>query len=272
MAAGFMSIGVSQFSESPRDEARSSRGQVLPPEPRLHRAYLRNSWYLNDRTKHFEFETRNDDQFDYLPGQYISMEVEIEGKLCTRSYSVASSPHQDNRFDLCLNIIPSGLVSPYLFHLQPGDFIDFTGPFGNFTLRQPLDPVSLFVAVGTGISPIRSMLQYIYQQPPVPATSGGGREVWLLYGVRDEPDILYRDEFERMQGENPAFRFIPTLSRAHLGWKGHTGYVQKLIARYLERKHLHAYVCGLQRMVNDVCRQLREMGYPEEALSYEKYD
>ncbi len=269
-----MSIGVPQFSEDPRgQEAKSSQDQALLPEPRLHRAYLRNSWYLNDRTKHFEFETRNDDLFDYLPGQYISMEVEIEGRLCTRSYSVASSPHHDNRFDLCLNIIPSGLVSPYLFHLQPGDFIEFTGPFGDFGLRQPLDPVSVFVAVGTGISPIRSMLQYIYQQPPLQATIGSAGEVWLLYGVRDGPDILYRDEFEHMQRDNPALRFIPTLSRARAGWTGHTGYVEKLIARYLKRKQgLHAYICGLKRMVNDVCEQLRDMGHPEEALSYEKYD
>ena len=231
-----------------------------------HAAYLRNVWYTNDRTKHFEFETRNGSQFEYQPGQFISMDVEIEGSECIRSYSIASSPHHDNRFDLCLNIVPHGLVSPWLFHLKPGDHIQFSGPYGGFTLRQPLDPVSAFIATGTGIAPIRAMLQYIYQDPN-PA------EVWLLFGVRREADILYREEFEKMARANPGFHFIPTLSRPDPVWRGHVGYVQKQIARYLAgRQGLHAYVCGLKKMVNDVCRELKVMGYEESALSFEKYD
>jgi ferredoxin-NADP reductase len=231
-----------------------------------HKAYLRNVWYTNERTKHFEFETRNGTQFEYEPGQFISMELEIDGEKCTRSYSVASSPHHDNRFDLCLNIVPHGVVSPWLFHLKPGQAIEFSGPHGLFTLRQPLDPVSAFIATGTGIAPIRAMLQYIYQEPN-PA------EVWLIFGVRREADILYRSEFERMAQANPNFHFIPTLSRPDPDWTGHTGYVQQQIARYLPgKKGLHAYICGLKKMVDDVRRQLEETGYDPSALSYEKYD
>ena len=231
-----------------------------------HIAHLRNVWYTNDRTKHFEFETHNGTEFDYRPGQFISMDVEIDGQTCIRSYSVASSPHHNNRFDLCLNIVPHGVVSPWLFHLKPGDHIQFRGPFGLFSLREPLDPVTAFIATGTGIAPIRAMLQYLYQEPN-PA------EVWLLFGVRKEADILYREEFERMARENRGFHFIPTLSRPDPGWTGHTGYVQKQIERYLARRQgLHAYICGLKKMVNDVCEQLKTMGYDESALSLEKYD
>lgn len=231
-----------------------------------HKAYLREVRFTNDRTKHFEFETRNGTQFDYEPGQFISMEVEIQGERCIRSYSIASSPHHDNRFDLCLNIIPRGLVSPWLFDLKPGDSIEFSGPHGLFTLRQPLDAVSAFIATGTGIAPIRAMLQYLYQQP-------NSAESWLIFGVRNEDDILYREEFERMARENRGFHLVPTLSRPHAGWKGHTGYVQEQIAEYLvDRKGLHAYICGLKKMVDDVRRQLESMGYDPSALSYEKYD
>jgi ferredoxin-NADP reductase len=231
-----------------------------------HKAYLRSVRHTNDRTKHFEFETRNGSNFEYLPGQFISMEVEISGERCIRSYSVASSPHHDNRFDLCLNIVPRGLVSPWLFHLKPGESIEFSGPYGLFTLRQPLDPVSAFIATGTGIAPIRAMLQYLYQAPN-PA------EVWLMFGVRKEADILYCDEFERMARANSNFHFIPTLSRPDPEWSGHTGYVQEQIARYLPGKPgLHAYICGLKKMVDDVRAQLNGMGYGPAALSFEKYD
>lgn len=238
---------------------------------RFHEAYLINSSYTNERTKHFSFELRNGSNFDYLPGQFISMTAEFEGKQVIRSYSVASSPHHDNRFDLCLNIIPHGIVSSWLFHLQPGERIEFCGPFGLFTLREPLDPVLAFIATGTGIAPLRAMLQYVFQ--------GSGRapdaahEIWLIFGVRSEADILYRAEFERMAREHPNFRFIPTLSRPASDWKGHTGYVQKQIERYLRGKQsLHAYVCGLTRMVDDVRRQLEIMGYEPDAVSYERYD
>jgi len=237
----------------------------------FHEAYLRDAWYTNDRTKHFTFELSNGNSFDYEPGQFLCMAAEFEGKQIPRSYSIASSPHHDNRFDLCLNIVPHGLVSSWLFDLKPGDRVEFCGPFGLFTLRQPLDPVSAFIATGTGISPIRAMLQYLYQQPD--ASPAAGKEVWLIFGVRQESDILYRDEFEKMARENPGFHFIPTLSRPGAEWKGHTGYVQKQIDKYLRDKQgFHAYICGLKKMVDDVHRQLQSMGYDPAALSYEKYD
>jgi CDP-4-dehydro-6-deoxyglucose reductase len=235
----------------------------------LHEASLRRAWYANERTKHFEFETSDD--FDYKAGQYISMDVRLEGQQCVRSYSIASSPHHDNRFDLCLNIIPRGLVSPWLFHLKPGDKIQFTGPYGLFCVREPLDPVSAFIASGTGISPIRAMLQYLHQPSNLAHLSG--KEIWLIFGVREEADILYRREFEHIARENPGFYFVPTLSRPGADWSGHRGYVQKQAARYLAGKPgFHAYICGLKKMVDDVRRRLEDLGYDPTALSCEKYD
>ena len=231
-----------------------------------HHALLRDVRYTNDRTKHFEFETGNGSRFDFRPGQYISLEFNVDGQKLYRAYSVASSPHHDNRFDLCLNIVLGGHVSPSVFDLQPGDQIEFRGPFGQFVLREPPDPVSAFIATGTGIAPLRSMVQFLFQKPC-------DSEVWLIFGVREEADIIYRDEFEQLAREHSNFHFIPTLSRPGPAWKGHTGYVQKQIAHYLRNKSgFHAYVCGLKKMVNDVRQQLRAMGYGPKALSCEKYD
>jgi ferredoxin-NADP reductase len=231
-----------------------------------HAAWLRNVWYANDRTKHFEFETAAGSRFEFRPGQYISLDFDVEGDRLTRAYSIASSPHHDNRFDLCLNIVLGGQVSPSIFDLKPGDPIHFRGPFGQFVLREPPDPVSAFIATGTGIAPLRSMVQYLFQE-------ACHSEVWLIFGVREEADILYRDEFEKLAGQHPNFHFVPTLSRPGSDWTGHTGYVQKQVERYLQGKlGFHAYVCGLKKMVNDVRRQLRTMGYGPKALSCEKYD
>jgi len=231
-----------------------------------HSAWLRNVWYTNDRTKHFEFETAPGSRFEFRPGQYISLDFNVDGDNLIRAYSIASSPHHDNQFDLCLNIVLGGHVSPSIFDLKPGDQVHFRGPFGQFVLREPQDPVSAFIATGTGIAPLRSMLQYLFQRRC-------DSEVWLIFGVREEADILYRKEFEELASKHPNFHFIPTLSRPAANWTGPTGYVQAQVERYLRGKQgFHAYVCGLKKMVNHVRRQLRTMGYSPKALSCEKYD
>jgi len=253
-------------SGSGHDRRQDERSPTVHVNTARHSASLRNVWNTNDRTKHFEFETANGSRFEFRPGQYISLDFKVGGERLTRAYSVASSPHHDNRFDLCLNIVLGGHVSPSIFDLKPGDRIQFRGPFGQFVLRQPPDPVSAFVATGTGVAPLRSMVQYLFQEKC-------SSEVWLIFGVREEADILYRHEFEQLAREHENFHFIPTLSRPGPRWQGHTGYVQKQIDRYLRGKQgFHAYVCGLGKMVNDVRHQLRAMGYDAKSLSCEKYD
>ena len=95
-----------------------------------------------------------------------------------------------NRFELCLNRVQDGFFSPFLFDLQPGDTVDMKGPYGYFTWRQPVSD-SILVATGTGIAPFRGMIHgYL--------ADGGEREITLVYGVRYEPSLLYREEFERL--------------------------------------------------------------------------
>lgn len=229
-------------------------------------AVLREVRASSGRVKHFRFQVESGGTFCFTPGQFLSLQVQYRGKNCTRDYSIASAPRPENSFDLCLNLVPHGFVTQWLFQLKPGDSVRFEGPFGLFTLRQPVDPVSVFIATGTGISPIRAMLQQLRAE-----TCPG--EVWLIFGVRTEADILYREEFEEAAKENPKFHFVPILSRPGKGWAGPRGYVQTQIKKYLENQQgFHAYVCGLKKMVYEVRHQLVSMGYPPGAISYEKYD
>jgi ferredoxin-NADP reductase len=234
--------------------------------PVTHVAVLRSLRPVAERTRHFEFEVQNGRQFDFRPGQFISLDLDLRGTPTRGLYSIASAPREDNRFDLCLNILSEAGAAASLFDLKPGDAIRFTGPFGFFTLREPPDPVSAFIATGTGIAPIRAMLQHLYRRRH-------GGEVWLIFGTRHQADILYGAEFEKLAQENPGFHFIPTLSRPESGWTGLHGYVQQHIPRYLSAKRgFHAYVCGLRRMVEDVTQELKRMGYGPQAISSEEFD
>jgi ferredoxin-NADP reductase len=223
---------------------------------------------LAPEVHHFDFEVLGNDAFSFSPGQFISVVKEIEGKEITRAYSIAS-PHDGNHFALCLNRVQDGILSPYLFSLQPGDTVDITEPLGYFTLRHPGHRI-VFVATGTGIAPFRSMLLH-----HLPSTQP---EVTLLFGARYPQGLLYKDEFEELAQHYPKFRFLPTVTRPDEIWQGRTGRVQTHLEEALalrtpdEGSTIDVYICGLREMVDDVRKELKARGFDRKQIIYEKYD
>jgi ferredoxin-NADP reductase len=223
---------------------------------------------LAPEVHHFEFEVPGIENFAFTPGQFVSVVDREDGKEVTHAYSIAS-PRRGNRFSLCLNRVEDGVVSPWLFVLQPGDEVEMHGPLGGFTLRNPRHR-AVFVATGTGIAPFRSML--LDHLPKNQA------EITLLFGARHEQDLLYRKEFEKLADQYKTFRFIPTITRPTATWKGRTGRVQQHLDEALairspeESRSLDVYICGLKDMVDDVRKQLKRRGFDRTQIIYEKYD
>ena len=219
---------------------------------------------LSPQTRHFVFDVPETETLEYEPGQFVSFSMECNGKSVTRAYSIASPPG-GNRFDLCLNLVEEGLLSPRLFALKPGDTVAMKGPLGGFTLR-PSAEASVFVASGTGVAPFRAMI-------PAALAAAPSREATLLFGTRYESGILYGDEFSDLARRDARFRFWPTLTRAQAEWPGRRGRVQEHLAEVCAgRRDLTAYVCGLKAMVDDVRAMLRGMGFERSQVRYEKYD
>ena len=236
-----------------------------------YRARLARVETLTETTKHFEFEVLGPRHFSFTAGQFISLYLARDGGEDNRAYSLASPP-VGNRFDLCLNRVPGGYFSNYLCDLAPGATVDFEGPFGFFVLRQPPRD-SLFIATGTGIAPIRGMLQERFGNPSASSGSSTDRQVWLLFGVRYPNTILYRDELEALAARHSNFHFLPTLSRAPAEWTGLRGHVQEHLEPLLtQHSGVDAYICGLKAMVDDVRRRLKARGFDRKQIRYEKYD
>jgi CDP-4-dehydro-6-deoxyglucose reductase, E3 len=233
-------------------------------EKSTYKARLIESHEIAHEVRHFTFDVPEIDELPYLPGQFMSLTREAAGKKITRAYSTASLANA-NRFELCLNRVQDGLFSPFLFDLKPGDTVDMKGPYGYFTWRQPVSD-SILVATGTGIAPFRGMLHGYLAQ-------GGEREITLVYGVRYEPSLLYREEFERLAELHPNFRFLPTLSRPENSWTARTGHVQKHVLEALgDRRDMDVYSCGMKAMVNDLRQQLKDIGLDRKRIVFEKYD
>jgi ferredoxin-NADP reductase len=232
-------------------------------------ARLEGSSPLSDYTKHLEFEVKGVPRFGFVPGQWLSLKASTpDGEEITRAYSIASPPSENGRFAFCLNRVQDGFMSNYLCDLKVGAEITFQGPFGSFILRPPLRD-TVFIATGTGIAPFRSMLHWLLAD----ASRHEGRQFWLLFGVRYEQDIYYREEFERLAAEHSNFDFLPTLSRGGQEWRGLRGYVQEHVPGIVgSRTDMHAYICGLDKMVSANRDLLKSLGWDRKQILYEKYD
>jgi ferredoxin-NADP reductase len=232
-------------------------------------ARLTRSTALSEFTKHLEFEMKAVPRFGFVAGQWMSFKtVKPDSEEITRAYSIASPPGEDNRFALCLNRVQDGFMSNFLCDMKAGDEIACQGPFGDFTLRPPMRD-TIFIATGTGIAPFRSMLHWLLAEE----SRHQGKQLSLVFGNRTENDIYYHDEFLRLAGEHPNFHYQPTLSRGEPSWQGLRGYVQEHVVAITQgRTDMHAYICGLDKMVKANRELLKSLGWDRKAILYEKYD
>jgi len=228
------------------------------------RARLLESHELAPEVRHFVFDVPGAVELQFKAGQFVSLSETLAGKKITRAYSIASLP-KGNRFELCLNLVHESAFSPHLFAMKPGDSVEMTPPLGFFVIRNPARE-ALFVATGTGIAPFRPMVRDYLAHPDA-------NQLTLVFGVRYENSIYYRDDFEALAREHPNFRFWPTLSRPDDSWTGRTGHVQiHLLEAIGDRRDLDVYICGLKAMVDDVRAILKELGFDRKQIIFEKYD
>lgn len=238
-------------------------------------AKLVSGRWLSDQTRHMEFSVPELSRFDFKPGQFVSLLApNEEGRIITRAYSIASAPRENSHFDLCLNRVQDGFFSNLLCDVPEGSELKFHGPHGLFVLRNPVRD-SIFVATGTGIAPMRGFLEWLFADP----SRHQGHEFWLIYGTRYPHTIYYREEFADLARRFPNFHYLITLSRGGEDWRGPRGYVQEHVRKLLEsqpperRATMDAYICGLNSMVSEVRKLLREdFAMDKKQILFERYD
>jgi ferredoxin-NADP reductase len=239
-----------------------SRFQTLP-------ARLARWVSLSPQTKHLEFELSSVPRFGFVAGQWLSFKTnKPDGEEITRAYSIASPPGEDNRLALCLNRVQDGFMSNFLCDMKVGEEISCQGPFGDFILRPPLRD-TVFIATGTGVAPFRSMLHWLLADP----VRHQDKQLSLLFGNRTEGDIYYHEEFLELGARHVNFHYLPTLSRGAAEWQGLRGYVQEHLPGIVQGPNdMHAYICGLDKMVKANRELLMGLSWDRKSILYEKYD
>jgi len=242
---------------------------MLPPTFEIE---IRAVEKLSPSVRQFVFARTDGAPLAHIPGQWLNLVLPTSSGEVRRAYSVASPPETGPTFDIAVTEVVNGPGSGYLAGLQVGARLLAVGPQGFFT-RAATDPApALFVGTGTGVTPLRAMIQ-------AAARADSDVPVSLLFGVRHEEDILYREEWLALARTMPGFRVFVTLSQGDASWTGRRGYVQSHVAELLdelarrERGAPQVYVCGLERMVAAVRHLTRkELGLARQRVHSERYD
>lgn len=220
-------------------------------------------------TKRFFFRVPHLEKFAFKPGQFVMIDLPIQSKITNRSYSIASAPGSDNVFELIIVLNPEGLGTPYMWeHYKTGMTVLVAGPLGKFVLPEKIENDICLIATGTGIAPLRSMANHILKN------NLEHRNLYMVFGNRKVPDILYRKEMEELESQYPDFKFIPVLSRETAEtWSGKHGYVHSIYEEiFADQRPAHFYICGWKAMIMEAKDRLMKMGYTKDRIKYELYD
>lgn len=218
----------------------------------------------------YEFRFRPDPNFTYLASQFITVKIPITNReTVMRSYSFSCKPAK-NYFELCIKLLPDGKGSNYFKNLKQGEKIEFLGPLGHFKFKSAKNKTAIFISTGTGIAPIKSMIEDQLNQ-------GNIQRMHLIFGLRYIKDIIYKKFFERLVEKHSNFTFQITLSRPEdPSWKENGGTVGRVtdILKNMEidQKNTDFYTCGLKDMVIDTISFLEQKGLPKEALNCERFN
>ena len=208
-------------------------------------------------TRSFDLRPSNGEHVQFVPGQVAMLQVRGEHPAY---FAFASAPEDQ---DLEVLVKQKGGPSNIIYDMKAGETIDLVGIVGHgFRLDEEKHRDLVFVAMGTGVAPLRSALRHVLKRK-----SDFGQLV-VLYGARTPDDFCYRDETDAWEDAGVELRQVISRPGGH-DWSGPTGYVQSLLDNVLPNlKSPVALICGSKEMIDQTRERLGKMGFkPEEILT-----
>ncbi len=227
---------------------------------------------ITPHVRHLAFKRDDGEDFPFIPGQFITVHFEHEGKLLRRSYSMATIPGRSNLIEFAASHVEKGLATELLFDLEPGQQLTVNGPHGRLILNDEHPQRYILIATGTGVTPYRTMLPELSKL----LDSGSIQEATVLQGVQHQRDLLYAEDFLALAKQQPHFEFRAHYSREDLDGNAleheYNGYVQKSLGQLnLDPIRDTIYLCGNPYMIDEVFAQLKEQGFDSRQVRREKY-
>ncbi len=232
--------------------------------------------------KDMDIDKQYHDEWDKFKMWDLQMK---NGEEITRAYSMANHPAEGNIVMLNIRIatppwdrkkggfmnVNPGICSSYIFSLKPGDKITVSGPYGEFFIKDTQNEM-MFIGGGAGMAPMRSHIFDLYE------TKKTKRKATFWYGGRSKRELFYQDHFEKIEKENPNFKFEVALSEPlpEDNWKGYTGFIHQVIydnylKNHAEPEDIEYYLCGPPMMNAAIMKMLDELGVPDEMIMFDDF-
>ncbi|MBI3900176.1 MAG: hybrid-cluster NAD(P)-dependent oxidoreductase [Gammaproteobacteria bacterium] len=223
--------------------------------------------------KSFFFRAPEPRLFRFSPGQYITLELEIDGDRINRCYTISSAPTRPDTISITVKRVPGGKVSNWLHdNLRVGDSVRALGPAGDFTCVNKPAKKYLFLSGGSGITPLMSMARAFYE-------FGDDQDIVFVHAARTPNDIIFKRELEMMASHMQKFRtaFVCENRGKQPEWSGYTGYLSpaslQLIAPDFREREV--FTCGPGPFMKAVKEMLAQSEfdlshYHQESFSFEE--
>jgi anaerobic sulfite reductase subunit B len=181
-----------------------------------------------------------------LPGQFFQVSLLGIGEC-----PLASCSYNTNEVDILMR--KAGTVTSALFNLKKGDSIFLRGPYGQgFPIKELEGKNLIFIAGGTGIAPVTSLIEYVEKNP------GKFKKIEIYFGFRNKEYILLKEIIEKWKKK---FKVIITLDKADKDWTGEVGFLNDIILRNSPQKENSlALLCGPEIMMEKVSESLNKLG------------
>ena len=223
----------------------------------------------NVKTFRFQPLDGGDLPFRHQAGQYLNIQLPINGKPVRRSYTIASSPSSTSYCEITVKREDHGLGSRYLHdEVQVGTVLDISAPAGRFVFDEMKHKSVTLIAGGVGITPMMSTARYLTDR------SWRG-DIYFIFVARTPVDIIFHSELDELKSRFPNFHLLLTLTdvQSNHGWQGQVG---RLHANALTQfvpgiKSQPALTCGPQGMMDATCDLLKQIGVPEDLIFTEAF-
>jgi glycine betaine catabolism B len=220
----------------------------------------------------FLFESAQPALFQHEPGQFVTLQMQIDGRFVSRCYTISSPPTRPHLLGVTVKRQPGGLVSNWLHdNMVPGKRIWAEGPFGVFSIARKRAAKYLFLSGGSGITPLMAMTRTLYDM-------GSAADVVFVHSARTPSDIIFRRELETIASTVPTTRVFHVCEQdgPREPWGGLRGFLGvemlQLLAPDLTERVV--FCCGPAPYMAAVRRILGEAGfdmqnYHEESFTFE---
>jgi NAD(P)H-flavin reductase/hemoglobin-like flavoprotein len=214
------------------------------------------SWWIGEVVRHdlrgpnlAVLTIRPDQPLPYRPGQYLAVQVPRWPRVW-RNFSIANAPRENGLVDLHVRAVPGGLVSGSLVHsMQPGDTLLLGQAEGEMTAPANPDTDLLCVAGGTGLAPIKAIIESVI------ARGGRPRTIGLYLGARTEDDLYDLGDLQALEAACPALTVIPVVSHQP-NFSGIKGMVPDVVAQHLSCAGQEIFISGPDGMIRETARLL----------------